>query len=113
MKLIATEEHKSNYPNPICFKSGDCLILEKKETEFEGWVWVTTNDGNQGWAPIQYIQLKKESSMAVAKRDYTAKELDIYVGDVLLLHHKLNDWGWVEKKDGSCGWVPMKTTKIV
>ncbi len=113
MKLVAIEEHISKYPNPICFKTGEKLIAGKKDTEFEGWIWVTTVEGNQGWAPIQYIDLEKGSDKAAAKRDYTAKELDTYVGDELFLHHKLNDWGWVEKNDGSCGWVPMKTTEIV
>ena len=112
MKLIALEEHKSNYPNPINFKEGECVVIGKKDSEFEGWIWVSTNSGNQGWAPIQYLQIREGFDKAIAKRDYTAKELNTYPGDELILHYKLNDWGWVEKNDGSCGWVPMKTTKI-
>lgn len=112
MKLIALEEHKSNYPNPISFKKGECLVTGKKDTEFEGWIWVTTNGGNQGWAPMRYLQLREGSDKAVAKRDYTAKELNTCAGDELILHYELDDWGWIEKNDGSCGWIPMKTTKI-
>ena len=111
MKLIVVEEHKSNYPNPISFKKGESLIIGKKDTEFEDWIWVTTKDENQGWAPMQYLQIE-EGNKAVAKQDYTAKELDTCLGDELFLHYELNEWGWVEKSDGSCGWVPMKTTKI-
>ena len=111
MKLIVVEEHKSNDPNPISFKKGDRLILGKKDTEFQNWIWVTTKDGNKGWAPEQYLQIEDEHR-AVATKDYTATELDTGLGDELVLHYELNDWGWVEKKDGSCGWVPMKTTKI-
>jgi hypothetical protein len=111
MKLIVVKAHKSNYPNPISFQKGDSLIIEKKDTEFQNWMWVTTKDGNQGWAPVQYLQIIDEQK-AVAGKDYTAIELDTGVGDELLLHYELNDWGWVEKKDGACGWVPMKTTQI-
>jgi len=111
MKLIVVEEHKSNYPNPISFKKGESLIIGKKDTEFEDWIWVTTKDENQGWAPMQYLQIE-EGNKAVAKQDYTATELDTCLRDELFLHYELNDWGWVEKSDGSCGWVPMKTTKI-
>jgi len=112
MKLIAVVEHKSSHPHPISFKKGEYLVAGKKDTEFEGWIWVTTNDGNQDWAPMQYLHLKEGTVKAVARQDYSAKELDTCVGDKLTLHYELNDWGWVEKSDGSCGWVPMKTTKI-
>ena len=112
MKLIAVEEHKSNYPDPISFKKGECLVTWKKATEFENWIWVTTNGGKQGWAPMQYLRLREGCDKAVANQDYTATELDTCVGDELTLHYGLNDWGWVEKSDGSCGWVPMNTTKV-
>ena len=85
-------------------------MIEKKDTEFKGWIWVTTMDGNQGWAPLQHLKITDERK-AVARKNYTATELNTDVGDELLLHYVLNDWGWVEKKDSSCGWVPMKTTK--
>jgi hypothetical protein len=85
-------------------------MIEKKDTEFCGWIWVTTMDGNQGWAPLQHLKIT-DKRKAVARKDYTATELNTGVGDELLLHYVLNDWGWVEKKNGSCGWVPMKTTK--
>jgi SH3-like domain-containing protein len=110
MKLIVVSDHESSYPNPISFKRGDDLMIGKKDTEFQNWMWVTTKDGNQGWAPVQYLQITDEQK-AVAMQNYTATELDINVGDELLVHYELNDWRWVEKKDGSCGWVPLNTTK--
>ena len=61
---------------------------------------------------MQYLHFKEGTDKVVAKQDYTAKELDTFVGDELTLTCELNGWGWVEKSDGSCGWVPMKTTKI-
>ena len=111
MKLIVVAEHRSNYPNPIHFKKGESLMIGKKESEYEGWIWVRTKDGNRGWAPLQYLQIEA-GNKAIAKQDYSAKELDTHLGDELHLHCELNDWGWVEKSDGSCGWVPIKTTKL-
>ena len=111
MKLLVVEAHTSNYPNPICFSKGDLLVTGKKDSEYEGWIWVTTADGNQGWAPVQCLEIREESGKAVAKQDYTARELNTSIGDELILHYVLNDWGWVENADGACGWVPMKTTR--
>ncbi len=111
MKLIIVKAHKSNYPDPIDFKKGDCLMIANKDNEFKGWIRVTTKDGNQGWAPVQYLQIQN-GKRAIATRDYTAAELDTTEGEVLFLHYELNGWGWVERKEGSCGWVPMNTAKI-
>jgi len=111
MKLIVTVAHKSKYPNPICFKAGDSLITGKRDAEYDGWIWITTCDGNQGWAPEQSLKLEDGTSSAIATLDYTAQELDTVVGEQLILHHELNDWGWVENRNGMCGWVPMKTTR--
>lgn len=111
MKLIVVEEHKSTYPSPIIFKKGERVKVGKKDPEYEDWIWVTTKDENQGWAPMQCLHVEK-GDKALATQDYTAQELDTCFGDELFLHYELNGWGWVEKRDGSCGWVPMITTKI-
>ena len=46
MKLVVTKNHKSNYLNPIMFKKGELLIIGKKDNEYKGWIWVTTESGN-------------------------------------------------------------------
>lgn len=113
MKLVAVEAHRSNYPHPISFKKGEWLRTGRRDTEFEGWIWVTTDDGNEGWAPLRYLEMQEGSDQTLAKRDYTARELDTGVGEELTLHYELDEWGWVEKRDGSCGWVPLKTTRVL
>lgn len=111
MKRIVVIAHQSNYPDPVAFKKGEYVTTGKRDTEYDGWVWVATSDGNQGWAPEQYLRPMAGSHKAVATQDYSAKELDTSVGDELTLHHELNEWGWFEKQDGTCGWVPMNTTQ--
>jgi hypothetical protein len=111
MKLVAQSQHQSVYPEPIGFESGDRLVLGESDKEFPGWVWVTTPNGNQGWAPEQYIEVGSNSLESFATRDYTARELCTEAGDILLLHHELNQWGWVENSDGDTGWVPLNTTR--
>ncbi len=113
MKLVVVEAHKSNYPNPIAFNKGERVRTGKKDSEFEGWIWVITHDGNEGWAPVRYLEIEKDSDEAVVNRDYDARELDTFVGEELTLHYELDEWGWVEKSDGTCGWVPMRTIRVV
>ncbi|WP_330926739.1 SH3 domain-containing protein [Candidatus Sororendozoicomonas aggregata] len=110
MKILTViKRHQSNYPHPISFKKGDILSVGRRDEEYEGWLRVTTKDGNEGWAPEQYINVR--SRYGIAMENYCAKELDTYVGEQLLVLHELNEWVWVKNSNERCGWVPLKTTK--
>lgn len=114
MKVIVIEAHVSSYPNPIRFNEGDALILGVRDTEFPGWIRTTTKDGNEGWAPEQYIQVNEDDSrQGRAACDYSAFELTTVVGEALLVKRELNDWYWVENTSGAEGWVPVQTTDKV
>lgn len=90
------------------------LTLGEMDTEFPGWIRTITEDGNEGWAPMQYIQISdSDSRRGQARYDYTAFELTTQVGDVLIVKRELNDWYWVENESGMEGWVPAKTTNRV
>ena len=109
-KLIAINKHVSNYPAAITFQKGDRISLGKKHAEFEGWIWVTTEDTHSGWAPMRYLDVISDDT-AIAKQDYCAVELNVNAGDELVLQYVVDGWGWVEATDGSCVWVPMKITQ--
>jgi len=92
----------------VALPTQSTVTVGKKDVEYEGWIWVSTQNGKQGWAPVQYLRLQ-QCNRAIACRDYSARELDTRVGDEVVLHFLLNDWGWVENRNGVSGWVPMKT----
>ena len=111
MKCVVIFKHDSHYPNPIEFRHGDYVNIGRQDDEFPGWIWVTTDDGNQGWAPIQYLRIDDSDKTAIAIQDYTARELNTTSGELLKLHFELNGWGWVENQNNECGWVPMQSLK--
>ena len=112
MKYTVVEAHQSSYPNPIRFQKGDRLLIGIQKSEFQGWLWVTTADGNQCWASAQHLKIDS-GRQATATQDYTAAELDSCIGDALHLHYELNGWGWVENENATCGWVPIETIRAV
>ena len=59
------------------------LEVAQRDDEFPGWVRVVTGDRNEGWAPEVILQENGEAR-AVAVRGYSARELDVEVGDVLV-----------------------------
>lgn len=42
MKVTVIQQHKSNYPNPIHFKEGESLFIEKEDNEYPSWVPIKT-----------------------------------------------------------------------
>jgi flagellar basal body rod protein FlgF len=108
---IVHTAHTSNYPNPISFTTGEQVEIGIQDDEFLGWIRVTTRDGNQGWAPIQYLQIDEVGKTAIAKQDYSARELNTRVGEQLILQFEVNGWGWVENVHQETGWVPLTTIR--
>ena len=107
MKVIVTEAHTSSFPNPIRLKKGEVVQVEKRETEFAGWLWTTTSEGNSGWTPEPILAI--DGTNAVVKEDYNARELDTQVDEELTVYRELNEWYWVSNVDGEYGWVPVRS----
>ncbi len=112
LKATVTTTHTSNYPNPICFASGDVLILGELDEEYIGWIKITTADGNTGWAPIDYIDVDPNNNSGLAKCSYNAKELNTKVGEELRVLNEYKGWYFVSSVSGEIGWVPIKTVAL-
>lgn len=109
MKRIVTEAHSSEYPNPISFGAGETVHVGEEDTEFPGWIWVRTADGNEGWAPIVYLRLSPEEGTAETCASYSARELATTVGDEVDVLDELSEWSRVRSASGEEGWVPSRT----
>ncbi|WP_461534934.1 SH3 domain-containing protein [Spongorhabdus nitratireducens] len=109
-EVVVITAHRSNYPNPVTFNEGESFEVGRRDDEYPGWIWVITSDGNQGWAPIQYLKTSK--GRAFALKDYNARELNVNTGDKLHLHHTLNGWVWASDKENSSGWIPLECLEI-
>ena len=112
MQCIVIRAHRSNYPNPITFASGEVVRVGRRDDEYPGWIWTTTADGNAGWAPESLLAIEPDGTAQATGR-YTARELDTNVGDVLDVLRELNGWYWVCNASGNEGWVPVETVRDV
>ncbi len=101
------QRYRTQYANPIGFASGEIVTLGERDTEWPAFIWTITSDGNAGWAPFDWLKPLGDGR-AEALRDYSARELDAEVGDLLVLHHELGGWGWCKREGGQCGWLPAE-----
>ena len=111
MKVVVIEEHVSTFPNPISFSQGEKVKLGRTDTEYTGWISVTTADGNEGWAPRQYIEATADASVGITKFSYSAFEMNTRMNEQLEVITELNEWCLVRNGDGQEGWVPVQTVK--
>lgn len=110
-QAIVITAHQSTFPRPIAFQKGAILSVGRADSEYPDWIWVTTDDGNQGWAPKPFIK-STTNGQATALSDYTATELDTEIGEKLELIEQLNGWAWVKNQRQQLGWIPINSIRI-
>lgn len=114
IKLVVTKPHRSEYPDPISFDKGAPLCIGEKYSgseNWEDWYLCSTLGQKEGWVPRQVIERINDVS-GIAKEAYTAKELDVDPGEVLLGSKELNGWIWCMRLSRSEeGWVPLKNIR--
>ena len=103
--------HKSNYPNPITIKKGTKLRIGDKYNGPENWQnwWYcyTLDNETEGWVPEQLLSIENE--IGIILEDYTAKELNVEMGEVVKGIKELNGWLWCVKiTDKDEGWLPKE-----
>ncbi|PCE34009.1 SH3 domain-containing protein [Burkholderia ubonensis] len=111
MNYVVTKPHRSEYPNPICVKKGDPFVIGEKYQGPEGWddwFFCTTPGQAGGWVPLQVIDRLPDGT-GRALEDYTARELDVDTGEMLIGSRTLNGWVWCERLSrDEAGWVPLR-----
>ncbi|WP_459502316.1 SH3 domain-containing protein [Bacillus sp. C1] len=115
MKYIAVKSHVSNYSNPISLERGDKVLVGSTydgPEEWNHWVYCKeVRDKREGWVPEQLIR-RNTVSEGVMIEKYTAKELNIGIGDILIGSKELNGWIWCEKVNtGEEGWIPKQNVE--
>lgn len=102
--------HVSEYPEPITFSAGISLAVGERYEGPEGWDdWFFCSAPGQscGWVPGQVIGAV-EAGIATALEDYTARELTVDAGDVVIGTRRLNGWLWADRQGTpDSGWVPL------
>lgn len=111
MKYLVTTPHRSEYPNPLVLKKGDCLKigeLYQGPENWDNWIYCSTNEHSGGWVPEQIIERLPEAGTGRALQDYSAQEMDVDEGDLVQGEKVLNGWCWCQRpQDGALGWVPL------
>ncbi|MDA9556459.1 hypothetical protein N9R79_03015 [Vibrio sp.] len=112
MKGIVVKAHRSKYPDPIEFNSGEKVILAYLNREAFGWVKVKTQDKKCGWVPTELIDINEYESTAITRRNYNSRELNSCVDDMIEIVEELNSWYLAANQLGEVGWLPARKVSL-
>ena len=99
------ESYESPFPDPLEAKAGARLGFERKETEWEGWLWCTDSSGKTGWVPETWLTLEEE--FCILQRDYVARELSVAAGELISADFVESGWVFGSTASGEQGWIPL------
>ena len=80
--------------------------MHHEDDDWPGWIWCTGPDGRQGWVPIAWLT-RHDDGTGTLRRDYTARELTVRVGERVTIAYRESGWAWVTNEIGVAGWVPL------
>lgn len=100
------ESYQRQYPDPIMVAAGDVVLVERRDSEWPGWLWCVHADGKSGWVPETYLVV--EGNAARVTRVYSAWELTVAAGEVVRVQYEEAGWAWSTNATGESGWLPVK-----
>jgi uncharacterized protein YgiM (DUF1202 family) len=102
--LRVTFPYQVQYANPITIIKGERLNVGRADDQFPGWRWCTARDGREGWVPTEL--LSHEGTESTILQDYSARELEVHTGEVVVVEDDRHGWLLVRNVNGEKGWIP-------
>jgi hypothetical protein len=107
--------HTTEYENPIKLSKGEIVKLGDfaPEENWKNWIWAENNKQQGGWVPIQIIDKGEDNKTGIILEDYSAKELNIDINEIVVKVKSLNGWSWVRKTTNNDeGWIPDEVIEV-
>jgi len=105
--LEVVEGYRSSYPDPLTARRGESLGVHRRDSEWPGWVWCTTDRGHAGWVPEAWLD-PGDDDARLLRRDYRARELTVRAGEVVEVEETESGWAWATTSTGESGWIPLR-----
>ena len=105
-RFRAIQAYDSSCPDPLVASQGLHLRIERRPSEWPGWVWGTAPTGLASWVPERWLRIEGDTAELLC--DYDATELSVQPGDVVTGDLVESGWLWARTPTGQQGWVPLE-----
>ncbi len=103
--VFALFSYRASTSTPLQLRREEKVIVEKRPSEWPGWLWTITADGRTGWTPESIMEIS--GNRALIRNDYDASELTFEKGDYLTALRRESGWLWCRDKLNREGWAPL------
>lgn len=110
-QAVAFESYKTDQTKPLQLRTGEEILISERKSEWKGWIWCVDRMGMGGWVPESY--LAQNNNGVFSKYEYSARELKIIVGEILLMGRRESGRVWCTNTHGESGWVPENCLHIL
>lgn len=107
----AIAQHRAPERPAIQVQAGDRVTLGDRDGEWPEFVWTALTSGLGGWMPSTLFDAQTGSASALEA--YDTQELDVDIGEELVLHREQAQWWWAQNARGEQGWVPARVLEII
>ena len=87
------------------------IHVGREDPEFPGWKWCTARDGRSGWVPIELLSGTGPEANTI--QDYSAQELNVTLGEELIIEDARHAWLLVRNTKNERGWIPASHVRIL
>ena len=105
-RVLVTASRARDHIENIRFRSGDALVVGRRNLQYPDFVWCAAEDGHAGWVAESRLQIIGPGE-AVAISDYDAAQLTVVKNEVLDVLERTDTWWRCRNGNGAEGWVPV------
>ena len=100
------EAWRRSYDPALAVAAGQRLTVERRDTEWPGWLWCLDDTGLGGWLPEEVLEVG--AGTARVGEDFDTAELTVVPGEIVVAQTVREGWIWCRADSGAEGWVPLK-----
>ena len=105
------EAWRRSYDPALAVKTGQRLTVERRDTEWPGWLWCLNEAGLGGWLPEGVLEVGVGT--ARVREDFDTAELTVVPGEIVEAQAAREGWIWCQADSGAKGWVPLKVLEAL
>ena len=108
MKLKATCDYQVIDRNALALAVGDQVKVGRPDAGWEGWVWVSVEDGRGTYVPRDILEDADASpgALTAVLSEFQAKDLSVTKGEEVETLKEVQGWLWCRNAKQDEGWLP-------
>ncbi|MDB6073266.1 MAG: hypothetical protein JWO89_906 [Verrucomicrobiaceae bacterium] len=90
---------------PLSLRKGQIVKPGRRDADWPGWVWVTSDDGRGSYVPEEILDASGDD-LATVVQAFEAHDLSVKKHEAVTSLREVRGWHWCRNGAGTEGWLP-------